>query len=77
MKHLKANDWNETLDIDEFLELEKQIYFDMFPHNNTIFDDEEEDDTEQDFTLKPKENKNAVKKGDGNEKRRLEDVENK
>jgi hypothetical protein len=32
MKRFKANDWKENLDVDEFLELEKQIYLDMFPH---------------------------------------------
>ncbi len=76
MKHFKANAWNENLDVDEFLELEKQIYLDMFPHNNTIFDEEEEEDTEEDSTLKPNENKNAIKKGDGDgkKKRRLEEV---
>ena len=66
MKHFKANAWNENLDVDEFLELEKQIYLDMFPHNNNIFDEEEEEDTEEeDSMLKPNENKNAIKKGDG------------
>jgi hypothetical protein len=68
MKRFKANDWNENLDVDEFLELEKQIYLDMFPHNNTIFDDDEKEDTQEDSTLKPNENKNAVKKGDGKRK---------
>jgi hypothetical protein len=76
LKCFKANDWNENLDVDKFLELEKQIYLDMFPHNYTIFfDDDEEEDTEEDSTLKPKENKNAMKKGDGKKKRRLEEVE--
>ena len=70
-----ANDWNENLDVDEFLELEKQIYLEIFPHNNTIFDDDEEEDTEEDSTLRPKENKNAIKKGDGKKKRRLEEAE--
>jgi hypothetical protein len=63
------------LDVDEFLELEKQIYLDMFPHNKDIFDDQEEDDTEVDITPKPKENKNVFKKGYGKKKRRLEEVE--
>ncbi len=50
MKCFKANDWKETLDVDEFLELEKQTYLDMFPHNKAIFDDEEEeDDTEMGY----------------------------
>jgi hypothetical protein len=35
------------LDVDEFLELEKHVYLDMFPHNKAIFDEEEEaNDTE-------------------------------
>ena len=75
MKCFKANDWDEHLDVDEFLELEKQIYLDIVPHNNTIFDDEGEEDTEEDSTPKPKKNKNAVKKGDEKKKRRLEEVE--
>jgi hypothetical protein len=61
MKRFKTNDWKEDLDVDEFLELEKQIYLDMFPHNKAIFDDEEEeDDTEMD---------SAMKKGEGGKKR--------
>jgi hypothetical protein len=52
------------LDVDEFLELEKQRYLDIFPHNKAIFDEEEEEvDTEMDSTKKrPMETTNAVKK---------------
>ena len=67
--------WDENLDVDEFLELEKQIYLDMFPHNKAIFDDEEEDNTEVDNTLKPKGNEDAIKKGDGKKNWKLEEVE--
>jgi hypothetical protein len=60
MKRFKPNDWKENVDVDEFLELEKQIYLDMFPHNRAIFDgEEEEDDTEMDC---------AMKKGEGGKK---------
>ena len=76
MKWFLANNvWKENLDFNKFQELEKQIYCDMFPHNNTIFDDKEEEYTEEDSTWRPKENKNAIKKGDGKKKRRLEEVE--
>jgi hypothetical protein len=71
MKCFKANDWKENLEVDEFLELEKQIYLDMFPHNKDIFDDWEEDDTEVDITPKPKENKNVVKKGYGKKEKEI------
>jgi hypothetical protein len=41
------------LDVDEFLELEKPIYLDMFTNKKAIFDDEEEEeDTEMDSTKK-------------------------
>jgi hypothetical protein len=65
------------LDVEEFLELEKQTYLDKFPHNKAIFDDEdEEDDTEMDSTKKkPMETTTAVKKGEGKKKRRLEEVD--
>jgi hypothetical protein len=60
MKCFKTNDWKKNLDFDEFLELEKQIYLDMVPHNKVIFDwEEEEDDTEMD---------SAMKKGEGGKK---------
>jgi hypothetical protein len=51
------------LDVDEFLELEKQIYLDMFPDNKAIIDEEEEEEenTEMDST----ETTNAVKNGEG------------
>jgi hypothetical protein len=67
MNCFKTNDWKENLDVDEFLELEKQIYLDMFPYNKAIFDgEEEEDDTEMD---------SAMKKGEGGKKRQLEEVD--
>jgi hypothetical protein len=67
MKLFKTNDWNKNLDVDEFIELEKQIHLDMFPHNKAIFDgEEEEDDTEMD---------SAMKKGEGGKKRQLEEVD--
>jgi hypothetical protein len=67
MKHFEANGWKEKLNVNEFLELEKQIYLDMFPHNKAIFDgEEEEDDTEMD---------SAMKKGEGGKKRQLEEVD--
>ncbi len=66
MKCFKTNDWKKNLDFDEFLELEKQIYLDMVPHNKVIFDwEEEEDDTEMD---------SAMKKGEGGKKWQLEEV---
>ena len=41
------------MDVDEFLELEKPIYLDMFTNKKAIFDDEEEEeDTEMDSTKK-------------------------
>jgi hypothetical protein len=51
----------------EFLELQKQIYLDMFTHSKAIFDDEEEeDDIEMDSTKKkPMETTNVVNKGEG------------
>jgi hypothetical protein len=55
MKCFKDNDWNENLGVEQFLELEKQIYLDMFPLNIAIFDEEEEEDTEEDSMLKTKE----------------------
>ncbi len=67
MKQFKTNDWKENVDVDKFLELEKQIHLDMFPHNKAIFDGEvEEDDTEMDC---------AMKKVEGRKKRRLEEDE--
>jgi hypothetical protein len=65
MKCFKTNDWKENLDVDEFLELEKQI--DIFPHNKAIFDGEEEEgDTEMD---------SAMKKDEGGKKRQVEEVD--
>jgi hypothetical protein len=41
------------MDVDEFLELEKQIYLDMFLHNRATFDDDDdEDDTKTVSTKK-------------------------
>ena len=45
MKRFKANDWdeNEERDSREFLELEKEIHLNMFPHSKA-FDDDDDDD---------------------------------
>ncbi len=65
------------LDVDEILELEKQIYLDVFPHKKALFDDDEDEvDTEIVSTKKkPMETTNVVKKGGRKKKRILEEVD--
>ena len=45
MKRWRNNDWDkkEERDSQDFLQLEKELYLKMFPHNEEIFDDEDED----------------------------------
>ena len=46
MKRWKDDDWDEgdERDADEFLDLEKKIYLEMFPYNKAMFEDKDEDE---------------------------------
>ena len=49
LRHWKENDWDEheERDTHEFLELEKEIYLEMFPQNEQLVEDDDEDDEEK------------------------------
>ena len=49
LRHWKENDWaeHEERDANEFLELEKEIYLEMFPQNEQLVEDDDEDDEEK------------------------------
>ena len=49
LKRWRADDWDEKEDRDyrEFLELEKEIYLEMYPQHAELFEDEEEEVEEE------------------------------
>ena len=65
LKRWRADDWDEKEDRDyrEFLELEKEIYLEMYPQNAELFDEEEEEvDKEQAKEKKKRHGEQAKKK---------------
>ena len=54
LKRWKENDWDELEERDtkKFLELEKEIYLEMFPHNASLFENNNEDEEECDQVAK-------------------------
>jgi len=59
LRHWKEKDWDEheERDTQEFLELEKEIYLEMFPRNEQFFEDDDENDEEKRVVVAESSNK--------------------
>ena len=73
LRRWKEKDWDEheERDTNEFLQLEKEIYLGMFPHNKQLFEDEE-GDMDEDNTEVAEDSKMAKRKRSGGSKKVVE-----
>ena len=64
MIHLIGRSWDEKEDRDshDFLELEKEIYLEMYPQNAELFEDEEEEVENEQAEEKKKKNREQAKR---------------